>query len=162
MAPDVRFGPGNEGKVKYRGSEQFCDKHTRGDKRRRDLVLDLSIKSEAVAIGEIMNLSTRIAREYAGKSHRTFQRDLSILVRLDLIERTPTDVRAKKEIILCVLTLKERKTKPAFHVQRSAFHGGVAASFSPPADSRLADPFLPVADPPTRRTAEPFLPITVS
>ena len=28
---------------------------------------------------------------------------LSILVRLDLIERTPTDVRAKKEIILAFL-----------------------------------------------------------
>ena len=62
-----------------------------------------SIKSEAVAIGEIMNLSPRIAREYAGKSHRTLQRDLSILVRLDLIERTSTDVRAKKEIILAFL-----------------------------------------------------------
>jgi len=83
--------------------EQFRDKHTRGDKRHRDLVLDLSIKSEAIAIGEIMNLSPRIAREYAGKSHRTLQRDLSILVRLDLIERTPTDVRAKKEIILAFL-----------------------------------------------------------
>ena len=83
--------------------EQFRDKHTESDKRRRDLVLDLSIKSEAVATGEIMNLSPRIAREFAGKSHRTLQRDLSILVSLGLIERTATHVRAKKEIILAFL-----------------------------------------------------------
>lgn len=83
--------------------EQFRDKHTESDKRRRDLVLDLSIKSEAVAIGEIMNISPRIAREFAGKSHRTLQRDLSILVSLELIERTATHVRAKKEIILAFL-----------------------------------------------------------
>ena len=83
--------------------EKFRDKHSQSDKRRRDLILDLSIKSEAVPIAEIMNLSPRIAREYAGKSHRTLQRDLSILEKLDLIERTAKDVRAKREIILAFL-----------------------------------------------------------
>ena len=83
--------------------EQFRDKHTRSDKRRRDLVLDLSIKSDVVPIGEIMNLSPRIAREYAGKSIRTVQRDLSVLEELDLIERTTKGVRAKREGILAFL-----------------------------------------------------------
>ena len=83
--------------------EQFRDKHNRGDKRLLIFgLLDLSIKSEAVAIGEIMNLSPRIAREYAANRIARFN-GLSILVRLlYLIERTPTDVRAKKEIILAL------------------------------------------------------------
>jgi hypothetical protein len=50
-----------------------------------------------------MNLSPRIAREFAGKSHRTLQRDLFILAGLGLIERTATHVRAKKEIIIAFL-----------------------------------------------------------
>jgi Fic family protein len=83
--------------------ERFRDKHTRSDKRRRDLVLDLSIKSEPVPIGEIMNLSPRIAREYAGKSIRTVRRDLSVLEELGLIERTSKDVRARREGILAFL-----------------------------------------------------------
>ena len=83
--------------------ETFRDKHTPSDKRRRDLVLDLSIKFEPVLIGEIMNLSPRIARDYAGKSVRTMRRDLSILEELDLIERTAKDVRAKREGILAFL-----------------------------------------------------------
>jgi Fic family protein len=83
--------------------EEFRDKHTRSDKRRRDLVLDLSRKNKAVPIAEVVDLSSRIARQYAGKSYRTLQRDLSILEKLNLIERTAKDVRAKREIILAFL-----------------------------------------------------------
>jgi Fic family protein len=83
--------------------EKFRDKRALGDKRRRDLVLDLSRENKPVAIPSVTKLSARIAGDYAGKTHRTLQRDLSILEELGLIERTPKDVRAKREIILAFL-----------------------------------------------------------
>ena len=71
--------------------------------RRRHLVLDLSLKEQAVPFAELVNISMRIARAYANKTQKTITRDLRELIDRGLIEKTSAGYRAKREIILSFL-----------------------------------------------------------
>ena len=77
--------------------EQFRDRTSATDIRRRHLVLDLTAAAEPLALARVRRISPRVAEAYAGKTDKTIQRDLNALERMDLIERTPTGVRVRRE-----------------------------------------------------------------
>lgn len=86
--------------------EAFSDRKTRGDIRRRHLVLDLSAKGEPVPVGKLAEISVRVAREYAGKTGKTLARDLNAVLKMGLLERKGDGYRARKERILAFLPAK--------------------------------------------------------
>jgi Fic family protein len=91
--------------------ERFRDHKGAAEKRQRDLVLDLSLGRDPVPINKLKELTPRLAREYAGKSSKTLQRDLQMLETLDLVERTPEGVRANRELILAFLPWRKKVEK---------------------------------------------------
>ncbi len=80
--------------------EVFPDKSSLTQDRRRHLVLDLTAKGIPVPMNQIVELSPRVAREYAKKTPKTISRDLNELLDMKLIEKTPEGYRALKETIL--------------------------------------------------------------
>ncbi len=91
--------------------EKFRDHAGINAKRQRDLVLELSMAREPVAVGKITELTPRLAKTYAGISAKTLQRDLAAVEELGLIERKPEGVRAKRELILAFLPWRRKETQ---------------------------------------------------
>jgi hypothetical protein len=57
-----------------------------------------------VKISEVMGLTPRLAKDYAGKTDRTLSRDLNALVEMGLVKKHPRHlVSARSEIILAFL-----------------------------------------------------------
>ncbi len=83
--------------------EQFRDKVSKSDVRRRRLVHDLSNMKDPVPLNQLPQISTRVAAAYATRGARTLSRDLNVLKEMDLIEGTPEGYRAKNETILVFL-----------------------------------------------------------
>jgi len=81
----------------------FADKATKGDERRRHLILDMSQHETAVPPEKMRTISSRVAEHYAGKTSKTLARDLIELQKLDLIVKTPQGYRAHREIMLAFL-----------------------------------------------------------
>jgi Fic family protein len=92
--------------------ERFADKKSQTDRRQLHLALDLGAKGAAVTVGDLTELTPRLAREYAGKTTKTLQRDLNALVKLGLIARDGRKVRACREIILAFLPVRHRPQQP--------------------------------------------------
>jgi Fic family protein len=82
--------------------ERFKNVHKSGDKRRRDLVLMLSVVGTPVRRGKIPELSPSCAVAYREKS-KTLSRDLRILREMSLIEVTKDGIRARTELIRAFL-----------------------------------------------------------
>jgi len=89
--------------------DRFHNKTSPSDIRQRNLVLDLSNSAVPVPPQKINELSPRLAKAYANKTQKTVQRDLNILEKIGLIERTPDGMKAKKEAILAFLPWKRNK-----------------------------------------------------
>ncbi|MCC6488878.1 MAG: Fic family protein [Candidatus Hydrogenedentes bacterium] len=74
--------------------------------RMRHLVLELS-KVEAnggwVSIPAVPDLSARMAKEYAGKTSKTLNRDINAVTEMGLVQREGRQIRANKESILAFL-----------------------------------------------------------
>ncbi len=83
--------------------ETFKDKISKAEIRQRHLVLDLSLQPKPVPVVKLAGISPRIAVAYAGKTRKTFARDLNTLKELGLIEQTSEGVRARREMILAFL-----------------------------------------------------------
>jgi hypothetical protein len=66
-------------------------------------VLNLGRLDKPIQPAMVRDLSPDLAREYAGKSSKTVQRDLGALMRMDLVERAPEGYKAKKEKLLAFL-----------------------------------------------------------
>ena len=81
----------------------FAFKNSKGDERRRHLILDLSSQSTPVFYENLRDISPRVAVNYANKSDITLTRDLRELQKLDLIEKTSEGYRARREIMLAFL-----------------------------------------------------------
>lgn len=80
---------------------QFHEKESKIDKRRRNLMLDLSAADEAaVPLARLRHISPRSAEAYAGKSDKTVQRDVAELAALDLVAVERGIVRTLKERML--------------------------------------------------------------
>ncbi len=73
------------------------------DRRQHRLILALGAQEKEVPFSAINDLNTHLARDYAGKSEKTLQRDLRTLEGMNLIERTAKGVRAEREVILAFL-----------------------------------------------------------
>jgi Fic family protein len=87
--------------------ERFREEKTNANqKRRRDLVLDLSNREGFVDISEIPNLSPRQGEAYRGGNPRVLRYDINVLAGMGLIEHVTGKVRAKREIILAFLPAK--------------------------------------------------------
>jgi Fic family protein len=81
--------------------EQFCDKNSLSSKRQKHLLLDMPV--EYTSKKNLLNVSPRVAREYASKSEKTLTRDLDSLKRMRLIVRSGTSYRPNREAILAFL-----------------------------------------------------------
>lgn len=91
--------------------ERFRDnKVSPAQKRRRDLVLDLTGKGW-LTLAEIENLSARVARSYATAGDRMLQRDLNAIAKMGLIDREHGKVRTRKYIIQAFLPTRVRATE---------------------------------------------------
>ncbi|WP_020493959.1 Fic family protein [Verrucomicrobium sp. 3C] len=87
--------------------ERFPDKNSPANARRRRLLLDLGKKS--VPVSKLSEISPRVAAGYAGKTPVTLRRDCRVLEAMDLLERTPTGVRAKQEVVRAFLPWRKKK-----------------------------------------------------
>lgn len=98
--------------------EKFRQHRSESDKRRRDLVLDLSRAGKgAVPISELATLNPSVALAYASKTPRTLYRDVAALREMKLVESADGMVRARRELIEAFLP---PKGQPA---QRASNHG---------------------------------------
>lgn len=77
-------------------------------RRIRELVLELSNRAAPVAKKDMPNLSPTLAVAYSKKTEKTLSRDLNSLEQLDLVAREPDGYRARKEVILAFLPLRNR------------------------------------------------------
>lgn len=78
----------------------FRGKDSKSQVRQRHLALDLGKETAWVSISSLNQLSERLAIGYAGKTLKTVQRDVNVLVKLALIERRRGEVRARRDTIL--------------------------------------------------------------
>ncbi len=83
--------------------ETFKNLDSATDIRRRRLVLDLTQQTAPVPINELRHISPQIAEAYAGKTLKTMQRDINILVKMGLVEREPDGIKVKRELMLAFL-----------------------------------------------------------
>ncbi|MBP7964903.1 MAG: Fic family protein [Caldilineaceae bacterium] len=83
--------------------DQFHERNSATDIRRRHLVLDLTTVGEPVPAGNVRRISPRVAESYAGKTEKTIQRDLIELERMDLIQRTPQGIQVRRDRLLAFL-----------------------------------------------------------
>jgi Fic family protein len=88
--------------------ERFQHKTSASDTRQRNLALDLGAQPEWVQVGEIADLTPRLAKAYATKTSKTMQRDLNHLETLGMIVRDGRKVRARRELIFAFLPLKKQ------------------------------------------------------
>jgi Fic family protein len=87
--------------VHERLSEQPRDQEVR--RRRRNLVLDLSVMAQPVVAEQIRSISPRVAEAYARKTQRTLTRDLDALLEDELLVRSERGYSANRQLILAFL-----------------------------------------------------------
>jgi Fic family protein len=91
----------------------FLGKTSQGDLRRRQLLLDLSSKTEGVSRADLPRVSPEVASLYARKTAKTLSRDINALIGMGLMDwREGEGYRAKKETILAFLPLRRRVPVP--------------------------------------------------
>jgi Fic family protein len=85
--------------------DQFLDKTSPADVRRRDLIEDLSriLEPLPIPISELDGLSPRMAKHYARKTIKTVTRDVNELARMGLIKVEDGAVQPLRENILAFL-----------------------------------------------------------
>ncbi len=71
-------------------------------RRQRDLVLAL-LPDQFVPRAKISTMTPQLAEAYANKKSKTVTRDLNALGKLELIERGPQGIRARREVMLSFL-----------------------------------------------------------
>lgn len=88
--------------------EQFRDRKSLGDVRRRHLVMDLSRHTEPVPIEELRALSSRVAEAYARKTAKTLTRDVNALLKEGFLNESAFGFSANKDLIRRYLPLASR------------------------------------------------------
>jgi cell filamentation protein, protein adenylyltransferase len=84
---------------------QFRNKDSVTDSRRRRLVLDLTQKTKPVPISEIRHVSPRIAEAYAGKTVKTIQRDINILTEMQLVKGSKNGIVVRRDLMSAFLPI---------------------------------------------------------
>ena len=82
---------------------QFRDMDSSTDIRRRRLVIDLTNQQDSVPVAELRYVSPRIAEAYAGKTDKTIQRDVNILLKMNLVKRSEKGIQVKRELMSAFL-----------------------------------------------------------
>lgn len=77
--------------------------------RKRHLLLDLSLSDQAVPKNELLAISPRVAKEYAGLTPKTLDRDIQDLLEKGLLVKEKSGLRANKERILAFLPVRHAK-----------------------------------------------------
>lgn len=93
--------------------EMFGDASSGTATRQRHLALDLGARGDWVPVGEVAELTPRLAKAYAKKTPKTVQRDLGALEALGLIVRETRRVRARRETMLSFLPLRGSSGRPS-------------------------------------------------
>lgn len=88
--------------------ERFRNQDSRTRTRQRYLALDIGDNGGWIQVGEVADLTPRLAKAYAVKTTKTVQRDLNTLAAMGLIVRAGRRVRARREVILAFLPLAQR------------------------------------------------------
>lgn len=83
--------------------DQFRNLKGNADRRRRQLIYDVSLFDEAVSYEDITHVSPNVAELYATLTRRTLLRDISKLIDMELLRQTPAGIKANKEIMLTFL-----------------------------------------------------------
>jgi Fic family protein len=81
--------------------EQFRGKGGLSSERQQHLLLDMP--AEYTSKKDLLNVSPRVARDYASKSEKTLTRDLDSLKRLGLVIRSGASYRPNREAVLAFL-----------------------------------------------------------
>jgi len=89
--------------------EAFDEARGKTGARQRALALALGVHGDWVQASAVDELDPRLARDYAGVTSKTLQRDLAALERLGLVVRAQGRVRAKREVIFAFLPLRSRR-----------------------------------------------------
>lgn len=79
--------------------EQYKERSLEAEKRRRDLLIEISKEQKPIWITDIKKLNVRTAIAYARIKDRTLARDIAMLESEGLLEVSGGKVRAKKELI---------------------------------------------------------------
>lgn len=90
----------------------FRAKNSPANTRQRHLALDLGATNEWIEVGQITELTPRLAKAYADKTSKTVQRDLNALVKMALLVRDGRKIRARREVILAFLPLRKKPEAP--------------------------------------------------
>ena len=93
--------------------ELFDDRKSPVDRRRRDLILDLSRSSNAVPLRKIKEISARVAASYAGRTSITLDRDLVSVLRLGLVLRSKEGYLANKKLVEAFLPFRATTVIPS-------------------------------------------------
>ncbi len=86
--------------------DQFRDKKTPTDHRRRHIILALSSLEGGCAINAVRRLTPQIAEMYADKTAKTINRDINALIEMELLERRGRIVSARTNSILAFLPVR--------------------------------------------------------
>ncbi len=78
-------------------------KSTKTHKRRRELVLALTLSPNPVPLNMIRDLTPKIASEYGNRHIRTLMRDLNAVIQMDLVRQSSDGYEVKKEKIFTFL-----------------------------------------------------------
>lgn len=78
---------------------QFRDKDSPTQIRRRRLVIDLTETTKTIPMAELRHITPRIAEGYAGKTDRTIRRDVNALVGMGLPKRDANGVAIRRELM---------------------------------------------------------------
>ena len=79
--------------------------------RRRNLVLDLSTRTEPVPMSELSNISFRVAQAYVRKSKRTLARDIDALEKDGLVVKVGKGYSANRGLILAFLPARRTQSR---------------------------------------------------
>src|SRR5262249_43107445 len=83
--------------------DEFRDKKSGADRRRRMVILGMWEQDGAVKLSTFSKLTQEIAAEYANKKSKTVARDLINVAKMGLIKGVRGGFRARKEIVLAFL-----------------------------------------------------------
>ena len=95
----------------------FRDLDSTTDRRRRNLILDLTGQPDPVPLAKVRHVSPRMAEAYAGRSDKTVQRDVDTLEGMKLVQRNERgEVAANIELMLAFQPA--RRVSPAAQTKR--------------------------------------------
>ncbi|MCD4699622.1 MAG: Fic family protein, partial [Phycisphaerae bacterium] len=89
--------------------ERFREMNSEAARRQRHVVLDLSGQAEPIAKAEIPSLTPRLRKAYAGKTDKTLSRDLSKLLKMEILTTSRGQYSPNLGLIEAFLPMRRSK-----------------------------------------------------